>query len=327
MRKPKTVIGNIYRWLTVNPIYVRSIEWTKTHSLPGLKKVPIFNLTQFILEETRNDALTTRANSIAFSFFLSLFPSIIVLFTLLAYTPLYESFDETLSRSITDVMPGSAGRLVFKTIEDIATIPRGGLLSLGFFLSIFFASNGMMSMMRGMEKEHKSTFRRRGDWEKRFVAVKLVFIMGFVLIASVVLVILGNTILNFIFTLVKFDWFTKTLLFAFRWVVIVLLFYTGISLTYRFGAATHRPTPFLNSGSMLATVLSILSSWAFSFYVDNFGSYNRIYGSIGTLIVLMIWIQLNCFIILLGFELNAGLAVIHDRKRHSKAVQLLESEG
>lgn len=327
MRKPATFIGKIVCWLEANPIYLRGIEWTKTHSLPGLKRVPIYNLAKFILEETRNDALNARANSMAFSFFLSLFPSIIVLFTLLAYTPLYESFDETLQNSITEVMPGTAGKLVFKTIQDIATIPRSGLLSFGFFLAIFFSSNGMMSLMRGMEKEYKSTFRRRNGWEKRFTAIKLVFILGFVLIASVVLVILGNTILNFIFGLVKFDWLTKTLLFGFRWVVILLLFYTGISLVYRFGAATRRPIPFLNSGSVLATILSILSSWAFSFYVDNFGSYNRIYGSIGTLIVLMIWIQLNCFIILVGFELNAGIAVIRDRRRENKALQILETDG
>ena len=251
----------------------------------------------------------------AFSFFLSIFPSIIVLFTLLAYTPLYSIFGETLQKSISDVMPGSAGKMIFTTIKDITTIPRKGLLSAGFVLALWFSSNGMMSLMRGMEKRYKNTFRRRNAWEKRLTALKLTFLMGTVLIASVVFVILGNTILSLVFKYIHLSWLSKTVLFAFRWVVIMLLFYTGISFVYQFGAATRKRITFINPGSVLATFLSILSSWAFSFYVDNFGSYNKIYGSIGTLIVLMIWIQLNCFIVLVGFELNAGIAVIRDRRR------------
>jgi len=97
--------------------------------------------------------------------------------------------------------------------------------------------------------------------------------------------------------------------------VVLLLFYTTFSTIYRFGSSTWRPIPFFNPGALLATVLSIATSWGFSFYVDNFGSYNKLYGSIGTLIVLMIWIQLNCLILLLGFELNAGIAVLRDRRR------------
>ncbi len=311
----KNWINNLTKWFEQNPIWLRTVEWSKSHSLPGLSRVPIYNLIDFIQEETKNDALTARANSMAFSFFLSIFPSIIVLFTLLAYTPLYSIFGETLQKSIADVMPGSAGKMIFTTIKDITTIPRSGLLSAGFVLALWFSSNGMMSLMRGMEKRYKSTFRRRTGWEKRVTAVKLTFLLGSVLIASVVLVILGNTILGLVFKMVDVGWLTKAILFTFRWIVVLLHFYTGISMIYRFGAATRRRTHFINPGSVLATFLSILSSWAFSFYVDNFGSYNKLYGSIGTLIVLMIWIQLNCFIILIGFELNAGIAVIRDRRK------------
>jgi membrane protein len=293
------------------------VEWSKTHSLPGLKRIPIYNLVEFLRTESRNDTLTTRANSIAFSLFLSIFPSIIVIFTLLAYTPLYKTFGETLETSIKDVIPGSAGKMIFSTVKDITTIPRRGLLSVGFLLAIWFASNGMMSLMRGMEKRYKTTFRKRNPLEMRLTAIKLTFLLGGILIASVVFVILGNTILGLIFKFIKFGWLTKFVLFLFRWVVVLMLFYMGISSIYRWGAATRRPMPFINPGSILATFLSILTSWIFSFYVDNFGSYNKIYGSIGTLIVLMIWIQINCFIILAGFELNAGIAVIRDRRREN----------
>jgi membrane protein len=94
----------------------------------------------------------------------------------------------------------------------------------------------------------------------------------------------------------------------------LLLFYTTFSTIYRFGASIRRPVPFFNPGAMLATLLSIIISWGFSFYVDNFGNYNALYGSIGTLIVLMLWIQLNCMILLIGFELNAGITVLREQR-------------
>ena len=104
----------------------------------------------------------TRANSMAFSFFMAIFPAIIALFTLLPYTPLYQmtvmvngtavEFQDLLRDNITEVMPGEAGNMLFSTIKGIATKPRTGLLSFGFFLTIWFASNGMLSLMRGMEK-------------------------------------------------------------------------------------------------------------------------------------------------------------------------------
>jgi membrane protein len=272
----------VYR-VTHHPWWEAFLRWTRASTLPGLQGVPLAQLIAFIDKETRDDALTTRANSMAYSFFLAIFPAIIVLFTLLAYTPLYENFDDLLSEAIHDVMPGDAGQMLFKTIQDIATIPRGGLLSAGFFLSIWFASNGMLSMMRGLEKDYPSTFKRRTAYEKRLIAIQLTFLVVFVLVASVVLIILGNLLLNLLFSYVKVDFLTRFIVFSFRWVVVLLLFYATFSTIYR-----------------------------------NFGNFNKLYGSIGTLIVLMIWIQLNCLILLIGFELNAGIAVLKSPTKTTK---------
>jgi membrane protein len=309
------------------------ISWSKAHSLPGLKKIPLYNLLLFIAQETKEDAIVTRANSMAFSLFMSLFPSIIVLFTLLPYTPIYrmevlnngevQRFEIVLQNTITEAMPGEAGKMLISAIDDIMKIERGGLLSLGFILAIWFASNGMISMMRGLEKKHKLTFQRRTGWQKRITALQLTFLLGFLLIASVLFIILGNTLLRLLIHYIDAGWFTAFALFAFKWVVALTLFYTTFSTIYRFGASTRKRMDFFNPGAMLATILSILSSWGFSYYVDNFNSYNRVYGSIGTLIVLMIWIQLNCMILLIGFELNAGIAVLRDQHilRRGKTAQ------
>lgn len=312
---PKRRLKRIQEHLERHPLLERIITWSKTHSLPGLKRIPLYTLLGFIRDELRNNDLMARADSIAFNLFLAIFPSIIVLFTLLAYTPLYDTFDDVLAEAIERVMPGSAGQLIFSTIEDIATRQRGELLSLGFLLAVWFASNGMLSLMEGFEKEHHLTFRRRSMLEKRLVAIRLTFLLGLVLIGDVILLILGNVLLGVLFTVVQVGFFTRLAFLAFRWVVVIALFYAGYSIIYRYGAATRRPLPFFNPGAMLASLMSILVSWGFSFYVDNFGSYNKVYGSIGALIAFMIWLQLNCAILLIGFELNAGVAVLRDRRQ------------
>jgi membrane protein len=308
-------IGRVIRYFKYHPTWLRVLDWSKTHSLPGLKRIPVYNLLQFIIQETENDDLTTRANSMAFSFFMAIFPSIIVMFTLLYYTPLYSKFDDILFQSIHEVMPGNAGNLAMKTIRDIYSIPRGSLMSAGFFLAFWFASNGMMTMMKGLEKNYKSTFKRRNWYEKRLIALQLTCLVGFVLVASVILVIMGNTILRFVFSYFQISAFARVTFFTFRWIVVLLLFYATFSTIYRFGSSTRRRISFFNPGALLATVLSVLSSWGFSFYVDNFGSYNKVYGSIGTLIVLMAWIQINCLVLLIGFELNAALVVLRHKRR------------
>ena len=330
--KPAQYIERVTHFFVQHPLWLKLLDWTKTHSLPGMKRIPLYNLFSFIRQETQDDAIVTRANSMAWDFFLAMFPSIIVLFTLLAYTPLYDIFDDVLRQAIDEVMPGTAGAVLFKTIQDVATRQRSDLLSFGFFLAIWFASNGMLSMMKGFEKDHHLTFRRRTGFEKRMISIQLTFLIGLVLIGSVVFVILGNTILDFVLRYIRADLITRMLVFGFRWVVVIVLFYAGFSTIYRYGAATRRPIPFFNPGSLLATFLSIIISWGFSFYVDNFGSYNKVYGSIGTLIVLMIWLQLNCMILLIGFEVNAGIAVLRDlrqmeREKAEKAQQALEAEG
>ncbi|MBK6995773.1 MAG: YihY/virulence factor BrkB family protein [Lewinellaceae bacterium] len=286
--------------------------------MPGLNRIPLYNLAIFIYDEVKEDTLVTRANSMAFSFFLSIFPGLIMLISLLPYFPISMDFFGTLQASIKQIIPGTAGDMIFKTIKDIATIQRSSVLSFGFFLAIWFSSNGMMSMMSGLEKDYPTTFKQRGDFRKRLISIQLTFLVALVLVASMLLIIMGNTILGFIFEYFRVDYLTEIGFSMLRWLAVFLLFYSTFSTIYRFGSSTWRPIPFFNSGATLAMLLSILTSWGFSFYVDNFGSYNKLYGSIGTLIVLMIWIQLNCMILLIGFELNAGIAVLRDRRQAIK---------
>ncbi|MFK7807666.1 MAG: YihY/virulence factor BrkB family protein [Saprospiraceae bacterium] len=304
------------------------LDWSKERSFPGFFGVPIYDVTVFILHEIKQHALITRANSMAFSFFLSLFPFILSLLTLLPYMQRYifkyivvknqEILDmqntgallEQLKMQFEEFIPVG----VFNTIADVAMNPRPGLLSVGFIFATFFASNGMMSMMRGFEKSYQSTFRKRSGWRKRMVAINLTLLIAGLVLISVLLVVLGQILMNVVLDYFAIDSFGGFLLQALRWLVVIALFYFGIALIYRYGCSTIRRFSLFSPGATLATILSILTSLIFSFYVKEFDTYNQLYGYIGTIIVIMLWIQLNAFILLVGFELNASIAVNRDLK-------------
>lgn len=302
-----------------------SIDWSQRRSLPGFFKVPIYDVVVFVFNEIRRFDLFSRANSIAFSFFLSLFPSILTLFTFApflldwfaTFIPELANFNQIIEEEIHRVMPGQAGDIVFDFIHEITNEPRVGLLSFGFILAIFFSSNGMLAMMQSFEKSYKDTFKKRSALKKRGVAIMLTGLMGLLVIASVVFVILGGIITNWLSEATNLTVLATTGLRLLRWLAILMVFYFGISILYRYGAATYRRFSFFSPGTTLATVLSVMSSIAFSFYVDEFNrydAYNKFYGSIGTIIIVMLWIQINSLILLIGFELNAAIAVNRDLK-------------
>ncbi|MBK8492422.1 MAG: YihY/virulence factor BrkB family protein [Saprospirales bacterium] len=316
-------VKRLQDWFLSRSLTKRVLAWTKRKSFPGFFGVPIYDVVIFMSNEVKSNTLTGRANAIAFSFFLSLFPSIIVLLTLLPllsqtilqHLPGGENFFEVLYREIKFIMPGNAGDMLFETIEDLTTRPRNGLLSFGTILVIFFSSNGMMAMMSGFDKSYMRTFKKRNSIRRRIIAIGLTFVLGFLLIASVITIILGNTIINWLAEYIHLDWFGEVSLSILRYLIIMSLFYGGISFLYRFGAAVHKRFSYFSPGTTLATILSLLSSKGFSYYVENFATYNKLYGSIGTIIVVMLWIQINVLILLAGFELNASIAVNRDLKK------------
>ena len=296
-----------------HPILATMLRWTKNHSLPGFLGVPIYDVAIFLFRESQRVTIVSRANAMAFSFFLALFPAIIFLFTVATLLPIYETFEHEINSYIEYIMPSNAGKELQSTIKELVK-PNSSLLSVGFILALYFASNGMLTMMEGFEKTHLKVFRKRSGFRKRLIAIGLTMQLGLLLAASVVLIILGDFVINWMADVLNLTGGGEQAVKFFRWIVIILLFYFGIAFIYRYGAALHGKFKWITPGATLATILSIVSSVAFSFYVEAFGTYNKVYGSIGTIIVIMLWIQLNCFILQAGFELNASIAVNRDLK-------------
>jgi membrane protein len=205
------------------------------------------------------------------------------------------------------VLPLEAYEAVKTTLMDIVSNQNSKLLSFGFFLALFFATNGVHTLMQAFNKS--SLLIETRPWLKqRLVALYLTILISFALIFGLIIMTIGEYVFGVLQTELRFkDSFWVHVVNAGRWFILIVVYFVTISLLYRYGPAHPKKWKFFSAGSWMATILAICTFWGFSFYINNFGNYNKLYGSIGTLIVLMIWLYLNSLIILVGFELNASI--------------------
>ncbi|GLR19401.1 YihY/virulence factor BrkB family protein [Portibacter lacus] len=300
---------DLRKYLTKLPIINRILNWAKNTSFYGFEGIPVYDITRFVLKEAQTDDITTRANSMAFSFFLALFPSIIFFFTLLPLFPITADYMATIQNSISGVLPTEAATYINHIITDVVSIPRGGLFTLGFILALFFTSNGVAAMMKGFEKSYHETFIKRSYFKRQWTAIKLTILLGFFLMISLTTVVLGKVILSYVFDLLHIGGASRIFLNIGRWVLVLVAFHASVSSVYRYGAPTIKRFKYFSPGATAATILAIILSLAFAGFVNNFGAYNKIYGTIGGLIIILVWIQFNCTILLIGYEINASIAI------------------
>ena len=298
------------------PIVKPILNFSKRIKVPGFKGLSVYEVISFVIEEASKDAIYTRANSVAFSFFMAIFPAIIFLFTLIPLLPGTQNFIEVIRDSTNSILPETAHQFLFEAVDGVANTKRGGLRWLGAILALFFASSGMHTLMIGFDKNHK-VFKSRSYWLKRLIALYLTFLMTALFIFSFALIVVGKQLIGLGIEYFGMENYANTTFLISRTLGIITIFYLGITLIYRLGPSLKTKVPFWNPGAILATAFSILSSFAFAFFVNNFGRYNEIYGSIGALIVIMIWFQINAYIIVVGFELNATVAIHQSKKQDS----------
>jgi membrane protein len=287
--------------------YQHFIEWTKVLIVPGFSPLPLYTVALFFFQEIQKDSLVNKASSLAYNFMMAIFPSIIFLFTLIPYIPI-KDFQNQLMSLISLVLPQNAYLAFENTIEDIVKNQNGRLLSIGFILALFFATNGIHTLMEAFNKS--SLIVETRSWLKqRIVSLTLTILTAFSLIIGVAVMVIGEFIINFFKTSLQLSdgQFWIYLIMISRWLITIIIYFVTTSLLYRYGPANAKKWKFFNAGAWFATLLTVLVTVGFSFYINNFGTYNKIYGSIGTLLVIMIWLYLISLILLVGFELNASL--------------------
>lgn len=283
-------------------------------SLPGLDGIALYDVGVFFWRSIIEGSITTRASAIAFSFFLALFPAIIFLFTLIPYIPI-RNFQAELFLLLQEFLPPDAFSTVEDTILDILTRQRGDLLSLGFFMALIFSTNGLASMMSAFDAS-LHTFKRRSWMGQRLIAVMLLFILSVLVTIAIALITGGQFTIEYLVRngLLKVN-ITYYLLTFGKWIITIALFFFAFAFLYYFAPAKKTQWRFISPGGTLATVLSILTMIGFSYYITNFGQYNKLYGSIGTLLVILLLFYLMSLILLIGFELNASINEAHLKAR------------
>jgi len=293
------------------PILDVIIDFTKRRSLPGFSGVSIYNVVSFVWNEAmkEDNDIVTRSNSIAFNFFLSLFPSIIFLFTLLPMIPITADYLEVFEGTFKGFLPDHAHSYLFNILDGVVSTPRSGLLSVGFIFAMVFSSSGMVTLMYGFHKSYERVFKKRSYIKNRILAIALTMLVVGIFITSMLMIIFGSPLLQLLIDKLHLGSYSALVFNFAKWWIVILIIYLGVTLIYRYGSAMKERITWINTGAILATVLSIATSLIFSFFINSFGKYNEIYGSIGALIVLLLWIQINVFVVLIGFEINAGIAV------------------
>lgn len=276
-------------------------------TLPGFDKVPLVEVGGFFLRGILKGSITTRSSSIAFNLFLAIFPTIIFVFTLLPHIPI-DNFHQSMLDLLRGIMPQSTFGAIEGTITDIMTQPRGGLLSVGFFAAFYFSTNGINAMIASFNATYHA-LETRSWWNMRLMSLLIIIILFVLITAAVVIITLGGRVLDYMVTIdiLQKD-ITLVLLNIAKWLVILALFFFAISILYFLAPAGRSKFRFISAGASLATVMIIASSLGFSYYVNSMGQYNKIYGSIGTLIVILLWLYFNSMSILIGFELNASIS-------------------
>lgn len=268
--------------------------------------VSLFEVLSLLFEKIVLFNIDQRATAVAFNFTLAVFPAILFLFTLIPYIPIAH-LDEQIMVFLYDFMPRGLYREAEETIRNIVSLKQGGVLSFGFILALVAATNGMSALMTAFDIAYKAR-ETRGYFQAKGVAFLLTMLLSFVLFLAVVLLILGGFITTF---MEQRAWLNADLvIFVFnvlRYLVVFACFVVAVSLIYHFAPNLEVKWRFFNAGALVASALIIASSYGFSFYLSNFSSYNKLYGSIGTFIALMLWFYLIALLLIVGFELNVSI--------------------
>jgi membrane protein len=318
MKKIERIILNfaVVRFLT---------NKSKSIVLPGFDGVPLYDVIVFFLSQVRKVGLNQRAEAVSFNFLMAIPAATIFLCTLIPYLPVSKQVTEELLLLTRDIFrSGDTYVFVSNFLKDFLMTPRSGLLSLGFILAVYYASNSIIGIMYSFNKSLLNT-AKRNFFQMRWMAIKLTTVLILLIIATIILLITQGKLANMLFHWLRLE--NKVLIFlilSVRWVVIGALFFYSVAIIYKYAPAVHKRWRLSSPGAIFATFLIIVTNFAFSFWVNHFSNYNKVYGSIGTILIIMLLIYINSLLLLIGYELNVSihsLKAMADERRKAELLQ------
>lgn len=286
------------------PVINHLVRLMKSIKLPWLEGLSFYDLMELYIIGIAQGAFSYRAGAIAFSFFMALFPFALFILNLIPYIPI-DNFQIDFLRFVEDGVPPNTFEAIKSIIDDILNNSYKGLLSSGFILSIFLMSNGINAILGGFETSYHITISR-SFVRQYLISLGMSILLSFILIVTVAAIVVSEVFIQKIqlHEIVDTD---ISFIELIRYGFVILMILITTSLLFKFGTKQTSKVAFISIGSVFTTILIILSSYIFGIYVVKFAKYNELYGSIGTLLILMFYIWINCMVLLLGFELNATI--------------------
>lgn len=296
---------NIEKYILKIPVLRLLITIPQKIYLPRFKGLTLYDLIKTYFFGIIEGTFSSRAGSIAFSFFMALFPFILFLLNLIPYLPI-EPYHFV--EFIEDVLPKDTASFFMPVILDIIDNPRGGLLSLVFLLTIFLMTNGVNAIFSSFEYSYHITINR-SFFKQYFVALLVSIFLALLLLLTIVIIVFSE---RFIWDLSKEELLSNGVFWieVIRTIIFLILVYFVIAILYYFGIKKGKNNRFFSIGAFVTTMLFVLTTYLFGVYITNFSNYNELYGSIGALLILMLYIWINSNLLLLGFELNATLKTL-----------------
>ena len=294
--------------------------WLLDHRPFDSKVITWYEFIKKMIDKVSGNDLGERSAAVSFNLLLAVFPAVIFLFTLIPYIPITNIEGEIMGL-LRRAIPAGTYEAVDSTIRDIISRERGGVLSFGFLATIYAATNGMVALMNAFHSSNEIP-DKRGFFKIRLVALGLTFSFGIAIILAIIVLLVGGVVTDYLlhFGILNNPVFVYFLSVA-RYLLVFAVFVAVVSVIYKYGPDVNMKWTFVTPGSTTASVLIVLTTFIFSYYLSNFGSYNKLYGSIGTLIALMVWVNLIALLVVLGFEMNVSLYNLEGEKNPSEATK------
>lgn len=286
------------------PVVKQLVLLTKAIKLKSLQGLSLYDILELYVLGIFKGAFSYRASAIAFSFFMALFPFALFILNLIPFIPL-ENFQADFLEFVEEGVPPNTYEAIEAILKDIMETSHQGLLSSGFILSILLMTNGINAILGGFEMSAHITITR-GFFRQYFISLAISLVLSMILLITVAAIVVAEVMIQkinirgYVADVSVIEWS--------RYGFILLMILITTSILYKFGAKETSSIAFISYGAVFTTILIVVSSYVFGIYVTKFAKYNELYGSIGTLLVLMFYIWINCMVLLLGFELNATIS-------------------
>ena len=301
-------------------LFQKFLNLGKRIKIPGIKGLSLYDVLELYVLGIVKGSLTMRAGAISYSFFMSLFPFLLFVFNLFPYFE-FINYRDDVYPVLENLFPPHTLDAFQGITENIFATKRGGLLSTSFFLSMFLMANGVNALFGGFQNSYHTTINANFIKQYFRALVVALLLALFLFIAIIAVPFIEIYIIQNLsdYGYISSDEFGMLVV---KYIIITVMFYTIISIFYSVGTPGKHKKSFFSPGATLSTILFLMTTYLFGVYVENFANYNELYGSIGAILILMLYIWLNSNILLLGYELNASLKTLKFKHKNNSGIEI-----